>query len=297
MKYLICVDAGGTKSAACAIALEKPEILHSAAAGAGNLSVQPEVAQENICRAVAGCCLEQKPCAIVIGAAGLSGFSDASAFCRHLEQRFGCPALLISDAQLGLYAAFAGGDGVLCIAGTGSIVYGKRGDRVARCGGWGHLLGDEGGGCAIALDALRAMVRCHDSGIVQPGFAAEILAQTAARTPAELPGFVYRVSKTEIASLAPAVERACAQGDACAQEILTRQGALLAKTALQVCENLQCTAPHLLPMGSVLVKCAPLFASFSQSLLAALPGAEILAPVREFVPQMGGYYAWNAQRS
>ena len=51
-----------------------------------------------------------------------------------------------SDRDSGLAAALGHGDGIVVNAGSGSSVTGRRGDHIERAGGWGHILGDAGGG-------------------------------------------------------------------------------------------------------------------------------------------------------
>ena len=68
-----------------------------------------------------------------------------------------------TDAEAALTDAFDGAAGILLIAGTGSIAWGRAEDgRLERCGGWGALLGDEGSGYALGLGALRSTVRGAD---------------------------------------------------------------------------------------------------------------------------------------
>ena len=53
---------------------------------------------------------------------------------------------------------------MICIAGTGSIAYGRNANRkFARVGGWGYIFGDEGGGFDLTRQALRAILR-HEEG-------------------------------------------------------------------------------------------------------------------------------------
>ena len=50
------------------------------------------------------------------------------------------------DALIALSGAAAGGPGVVTIAGTGSIAFGRNSvGRTARAGGWGYTFGDDGG--------------------------------------------------------------------------------------------------------------------------------------------------------
>src|SRR5205807_1117691 len=65
-----------------------------------------------------------------------------------------------TDAVTALAGATAGGQGIITIAGTGSIAFGRNAAGVtARAGGWGYIFGDEGGAFDIARQALRASLR------------------------------------------------------------------------------------------------------------------------------------------
>ena len=61
-----------------------------------------------------------------------------------------------SDVELAHCAFFRGGPGVVLIAGTGSIAYGKRGRTVVRAGGLGPGKGDEGSGYWIGKEWLAS---------------------------------------------------------------------------------------------------------------------------------------------
>ena len=66
------------------------------------------------------------------------------------------------EATIALFGALGGADGVVVIAGTGSIAYGLNGSKSSRIGGWGYLLGDEGSAFWIALCALRQGMQGYD---------------------------------------------------------------------------------------------------------------------------------------
>lgn len=68
-----------------------------------------------------------------------------------------------NDAEIAIHGAFGGEDGILLIAGTGSIGFAKKGKKVLRCGGWGCLLGDEGSAYWIGKKLLEAFCRQNDS--------------------------------------------------------------------------------------------------------------------------------------
>lgn len=72
------------------------------------------------------------------------------------------PFTLISDASAARVAALGMADGVVVVAGTGSIAEGCRGGRTARAGGWGCGIGDEGSGWWIGSRLLSAFSRQAD---------------------------------------------------------------------------------------------------------------------------------------
>ncbi|MFB3095119.1 MAG: N-acetylglucosamine kinase, partial [Candidatus Acidiferrales bacterium] len=67
---------------------------------------------------------------------------------------------VLGDMEVALEAAVGGGCGVVLLAGTGSIAYGRNGKgEVARAGGEGPARGDEGSGYAIGRAAVEAVLR------------------------------------------------------------------------------------------------------------------------------------------
>jgi N-acetylglucosamine kinase-like BadF-type ATPase len=67
------------------------------------------------------------------------------------------------DALSALYGAGGGHEGIVLIAGTGSVAFGQAADgREARAGGRGHLASDEGSGYWVGLEGIRAAFRADD---------------------------------------------------------------------------------------------------------------------------------------
>lgn len=139
-----------------------------------------------------------------------------------------------NDAPLLLAAGTPDGWGLAVVAGTGSIAFVKTADgRDGRCGGWGHLLGDEGSAYSIALTGLRAACRSFD-GVTPPTTLVErFVQQMNLASPPEFIHAVYRGAwdRSAIAGLAPVVFAAAAAGDATADAIVSEQATELARTA------------------------------------------------------------------
>ncbi|MEE8583245.1 MAG: BadF/BadG/BcrA/BcrD ATPase family protein, partial [Acidobacteriota bacterium] len=94
--------------------------------------------------------------AVCAGLSGITRNPDRGLFEQPLRQRFPDALLrLESDALVALAGATEGRPGVIVISGTGSVALGinSQGERIL-CGGWGHLLGDEGSGSDLVRKAL-----------------------------------------------------------------------------------------------------------------------------------------------
>ena len=142
--------------------------------------------------------------------------------------------LVTDDARIALAGATAGGPGVVVIAGTGSIAWGRNGEgRSARAGGWGYLFGDEGGGFWIVRQALRAALRWEEGWGVPTSLRARLLDYTGAKNINDLLHRCYtdEFPRPRVASLSTLVNHAAEAGEPAALRILddaARELALLA---------------------------------------------------------------------
>ncbi|MFG1810803.1 N-acetylglucosamine kinase [Streptomyces sp. NPDC049040] len=162
-----------------------------------------------------------------VGAAGMATLGDdlRAVLPAALEDAFGVRALALAGDAVTAYAGALGlRPGVVVAAGTGLIALGTAGESWRRADGWGHLLGDAGGGAWIGRAGLDAAMRAHDG---RAGGSGALLACAEKRFgPAgSMPGRLYpRTDRPAVlASFAPDVAR-CAAQDPVASEIL-RQAA------------------------------------------------------------------------
>ncbi len=141
---------------------------------------------------------------------------------------------LTHDAEVALSGATGGEPGIIVIAGTGSIAFGRNAEgQTARAGGWGYIFGDEGGAFDLVRQALRAALR-HEEGWGPPtALRAALLANTGAASANELLHQFYGddYPRERIAALAPVVGECAANGDAVALELLHQAGQQLATLA------------------------------------------------------------------
>jgi N-acetylglucosamine kinase-like BadF-type ATPase len=196
--------------------------------------------------------------------------------------------LLCGDEEIALDAAFAGGPGILVIAGTGSNVVGRTADgSLHSAGGWGPVIGDEGSGYWIGLEAIRAALHNHDragDGVAASRLLAEIQAQWLLKSLPELVAYANQRTGTtppDFAALAPIVA-GCAEpsgnrpGDALAADILQRAGDELAAQVALVHKKMKAPAKIGLAFtGSVLSQILPVRAAMIARLGVLVPTANI----------------------
>jgi len=142
--------------------------------------------------------------------------------------------IVTHDAAIALAGALAGAPGVVVIAGTGSMAFGRNGSgRTARAGGWGFLFGDEGSGFHIVKQALRAALRLEEGWGGASSLRAVLLEATGAGDANDLLHRFYtpEFPRPRIAALAKLVDQAAGEGDAAAREILFENARALSEIA------------------------------------------------------------------
>ncbi|MFI2371344.1 N-acetylglucosamine kinase [Streptomyces sp. NPDC018833] len=178
------------------------------------------------------------PVAVVIGAAGMATLGDRlrAELPAALAAALGVRRLgLAADAVTGYAGALGQRPGAVVAAGTGMIALGTDLVSWRRADGWGHLLGDCGGGAWIGRAGLEAALRAHDG---RRGGSGPLLARMEAvfGPAADLPGLLYpRTDRPAmLASFAPEVAF-CADRDPVAAGILARAAEHIAEAAAAVC--------------------------------------------------------------
>jgi N-acetylmuramic acid 6-phosphate etherase len=180
-----------------------------------------------------------------------------------------------SDRDSGLAAALEHGDGIAVNAGSGSSVTGRRGDRIERAGGWGHILGDTGGGYFLSIEALRLILREHDLHRGEIQFTAKILQALSLNNLDELVRWAQTADKNEIAMLAPVVFEAAAGGDARVNEIVEEGARVLCEYTEAVASRLHLLAPKIALMGGLFYRDSIYTHAFRRRLKKNLPDARV----------------------
>lgn len=242
------VDGGGTKTHVVLIDDEKT-ILGEGITGASNpLRVGVENAIKNIFAGIEKACdsANRSKGDIVSSQIGLAGVRREDL--RYLIRNRFREILRIrkvevtTDAEIALYAATEGREGLVIIAGTGSICMGRNSKgEMASAGGWGPLAGDEGGGAGIARKALQAIAKSSD-GRGEPTILSDYAVDyfRAGRLE-DLSVAIYapQVDNARIAGFAKFVSQAATEGDKVAIELLAEAGRELGIAATAVIQALK----------------------------------------------------------
>src|SRR5213595_858938 len=195
-----------------------------------------------------------------------------------------------SDRESGLAAALDHGDGIVVSAGSGSSVTGRRGDKTEKAGGWGHILGDTGGGYFLSIQALRLILREYDLHHGEMQFTAKILHALSLNNLDELVRWAKTADKMEIAMLTPVVFEAAASGDARVMEIIEKGAQVLSEYTEAVASRLHLLAPKVVLLGGLFQRDSIYTHAFRRRLKKNLPDARVATAERG--PELGA--AWLA---
>jgi N-acetylglucosamine kinase-like BadF-type ATPase len=149
---------------------------------------------------------------------------------------------VVGDSDIALYGATDGKPGVVVISGTGSICCGVNGAGKQGCaGGWGPLVGDEGGGSWIARLALRAIAKASDGRGPKTSLTKDACSYFHVSTPEDLSTAIYAPSITSerLAGFGRYVIEAAIAKDQIAREIIANAGTELGIAAAAVIKNLK----------------------------------------------------------
>jgi N-acetylglucosamine kinase-like BadF-type ATPase len=169
MRLFVGIDGGGSKTE-CVVANEK-EILGRFTAGTSKISrAGKDAATASLQAAVKGAFYAAKvaPDAVQHTCFGMAGSSQpgvADWARQTLGKLMPGHVTITGDHIIAHEAAFHGKAGVLVIAGTGSILYGRNeAGKALRAGGWGPVVSDEGSGDWIGRNAVNAALLGNADG-------------------------------------------------------------------------------------------------------------------------------------
>jgi len=286
MAYYLGIDGGGTKTR-CVLADETTVLAKTMTGGCSVIRLGEQPAREALHSAIRQVCAAARISpdqirAICIGVTGAARPEIAAKIRNILAELIPEISLtnieVIGDNVIALEAAFGAGPGVIAIAGTGSIVYGRdAAGHTARAGGWGFAVSDEGSGHWIGRRAISAILSARDQGL-ETALTAMVLHAWNLHTIDELVPRANSTPPPDFPRLFPIVLRAAEEADAIARDLLADAGTQLATLAAIVVRRL---APHpaaMLPLamtGSVFRQSPVVRQVFYNTLQASFPGLDM----------------------
>ena len=236
MKLFLGVD-GGQSSTTALIGDDSGRIIGRGKGGPCNHAAEAEgraklerAVRESLAAACREAGLPEAQLRFAAACFGMSGGpADKEAILRTLV-----PAdrlLVTTDAEIALAGATEAGQGIIVIAGTGSIALGRNeAGEHARAGGWGYIFGDEGCAFDIVRQALRAALRMEEGWGPATALRQVLLEASGARDSNDLMHRFYEPDwpRDRVAGLAVLVDQAAGHGDPVAAEILNAAAQQLA---------------------------------------------------------------------
>ncbi|MBC7790119.1 MAG: hypothetical protein H7Z74_09250 [Anaerolineae bacterium] len=293
------VDGGGSKTKVWISGVQGAHLAEAEGPGSavkpGEADRSADVVANTLREALSACGMQSViPRVLCIGVAGVGRDDQRHALWQALTNRDIADEVIVrTDAEIALEDAFGDGAGILLISGTGSIALarGPAGGS-ARCGGWGPVCGDEGGGAWIGRRALSVVTAASDGREPETALVGMILQATGVNRIEELVSWASSATPALLASLVPAVIAAAEDGD-------QRANALLGMAAEELVLHVRTLARKLFgeeraacPValtGGLLSPGALLRKRVEHRMKAAVPGAQVRS--EEVVPVRGAIAA------
>ncbi len=285
--FVVGIDGGGTKTRAI-LANERGEPL-AESTGVGS-AVKPGEAERSagVIAGVVRDVLEtaekrgERPRVVCVGVAGVGRESERQALWEALTTHQVAEEIVVqTDFAVALDDAFGDGPGVLLIAGTGSSAFARGpAGATARCGGWGPVIGDEGGGAWIGRRALSVVAAASDGREPETALTGAILTAAEAAETSDLIRWAAAATPATLASLAPVVMSVADGGDLRANSIVSLAVEELAlhirALARQLFTDERASIPVALT-GGLLSKGSSYRKRLEHRLKVAVPGAHVHA--------------------
>ncbi|MGQ4387843.1 N-acetylglucosamine kinase [Streptomyces sp. SAS_270] len=271
---VVGIDVGGTKTHLRAFAGETCVADH-VRPSSGWRPHDPVTAAGWLAALVAGALpAGARPSAVAVGGHACETSRQCTQIRTALHLHFDAPALVVGDAEL-LVPAAGLHQGVGLVAGTGSVAVGRLADGTpVQVGGWGAVLGDEGGSAGLVREAVRATWAAHDRGDKPDELAESLLSAFGVDEVPALGAALERATdlSAEWGRHAPAVFAAAEAGSALARDVIAEGGRSLAALVVRLAER-GVAVDDVVVAGSAVLAQPALYGAFTTSLAETLPTA------------------------
>jgi len=259
--YYLGVDGGGTKTLAC-IVDDKGKLVFKNISGPTNILENGEVIfRKNIRELLTPVLSEIKPEETIscFGLPAVGEFRDDIKMLRKIikEEVQIEPNFIVNDVVVGWAGGNLARDGIHLVAGTGTIAYGRKGNREVRVSGWGSIIGDEGSAYYIGVETLREVSKELDGRSKKSLLSIMLFEELGLKDTLDFINFIYDPNKdkrSEIASVAKITYEIALKGEKKAIKILKESAKELVLTVVTVKKKLRLMYPVVTYSGSVIEK-------------------------------------------
>ena len=287
MAIFLGIDGGGSKTA-CVVGNETAVLGLGTSAGSNVVRVGESQARESLHAAIRQACQSARVTTpeitrACIGVAGAAREEVREVIVRLAREIIPGEIEVVGDMEVAMEAAFGDGPGVIVIAGTGSIAYGRNAAlRSARAGGWGHAISDEGSGHWIGRAAVAIAVREADRQSETCLF--KLIAKSwGVTTHEQMVMMANRSPAPDFAALLPVVLQAAEKKNQQAGSVLVQAADELSTLAQQVIQALfsEQEAVPVAMSGGVFANSAQVRENFYNRLSVRWPNARLAQTVIE----------------
>ncbi|MFE0474319.1 BadF/BadG/BcrA/BcrD ATPase family protein [Streptomyces sp. NPDC058947] len=272
--YAVGIDVGGTKTQLRALAGDGTVVDRVGSSAGWRPHDAPAAADWLAALVRAALPAHARPAAVAVGGHACETPRQCAGIRDALQERLPVPALVVGDAEL-LVPAAGLDRGVGLVAGTGSVAVGRSPDgEPVQVGGWGAVLGDEGGAAGLVREAARTVWAAHDRGEEPDTLAAGLVAAFGV---AEVPALGAALeSATDVSAEwgrhCPVVFAAAEAGSPLARAVIADGGRALAALVVRLAARGVAVDDVVVAGGTVLAQPA-LFEAFTSALAESLPSA------------------------
>lgn len=245
LSYFLGVDGGGTKTTAI-VTDEKGTIVARTVGESINYnSIGYEAAQSNMkdivdflmnkidCDCFEGACIGMSAISEKSSQQDTENFFEGVIKCSH--------KIMDSDLAIAMEAMMCEGPCAMVISGTGSMVVGRdeNGDTV-HTGGWGYILGDEGSGYQLSIDALRAAITSFEKSSAESMLTQKMMDYYNVKDMHEIINVFYDppMERSQIAKFVSVLFDCAKNNDEAAINIAKNQAKKLANTTIALLRQL-----------------------------------------------------------
>ncbi|NUS48058.1 MAG: hypothetical protein HOQ15_10745, partial [Gemmatimonadaceae bacterium] len=249
----------------------------------GRADASADVIAASVRDALASCEMTHVvPKVLCIGVAGVGRDSERQALWQALAGRELAEEVVVHpDYSIALDDAFGDGAGILLISGTGSVAFGRGpSGTIARCGGWGAAIGDEGSGAWVGRRALSVVTAAADGREPETALMGAVLTAAQVNEPLELIAWAAQATPAQLATLAPVVSSVADAGDLRANALISLAVEELVLHVRSLARQLFGDERAAMPVafsGGMLTRGTTLRKRLEQRLRSAVPGAQVQA--------------------